>query len=112
MTKNLESRSLNGKLIDDGFEVIKYICNNDLPKELTSIMFDLVDKKYTDIRIVPGDIALENSSFRLEKPSHFVYVKENKSHRTYDKKSFYLVMPGLLHESGDYSTTIPLHTIR
>ena len=112
MAENLEIRSLNGKLIKEGFSVIESIFNEDLPKKLTSIMFDLVDRKYTDIRIVPGDIALENSGFELDKPAHFVYVKENRRHKTYKKISFYFVAPGLHHESGDYTATTPLNTIR
>lgn len=54
MTKNLETKTLNGELIKKGYEAFAAIRTPELPKELTEIMIYLAEKRFNNIKIIPG----------------------------------------------------------
>jgi len=112
MAGDLETRTLNGKLLDSGYEVKAAILNELLPEYLTQILIEFARKKYRDVKIVPGELALEGSSWQIKQPSHIVYVKYNKRHHDY-KEAVSVVMPEMINkETGEPNSALPLHTIR
>ncbi len=112
MSNTLEDITLNRKLILDGFEVYAAIPNEELPECLTEYLIKFARGEYTDMRIIPGDIALEGSEWLLEKPSHIVYVKYNKNHPDYKPDSITIVQPGLIHKkTKEHNSSLPLHMV-
>lgn len=112
MTDNLEKKTLNAKLISDGFDVRASIPNEELPESLTELMIEFARGKYEDMQIVPSEIALGNYEWQLEKPSHIVYVKYNPNHLDYKLNSIRIVQPGFIHKkTGEYNSALSLHRI-
>ena len=112
MGGNLEVRTLNGKLIRGGFEVLTAVPNEQISECLTKIMLDIAGGRYSDLRIVHGDVALNGYEWQFEKPSHIFYVRYNQDHPNYDQKAITLVMPTLVHkESGERNSSLLLHQI-
>lgn len=77
MSEPIETNT-NRELIREGFQPWEVYFNSKLPEELTSLALDIARKKYSDIRILPLEIALSGKSFRPYgefKDSHILYVK-------------------------------------
>ncbi len=91
MDGDLETKTLNSRLFEEGFEAISVIPNDKLPERLTSTMIDLARGKYLKLRVIPGEIAFEGAEWQLETPSHIIYAKDNPEYPGYDPKSIYLV---------------------
>ena len=79
MNKELEAKSINGRLIDINCFPIEIINNNDLGKKLQEFFIEKERGKYFTLRIVPIEFALEGSGWRprMEIPSHIVYARHN-----------------------------------
>jgi len=75
------AKTLNGKLIEEGFSPLTVIQNKRLPERLSEILVELLKGPYEDIRIIPGEIALAGSIWQLKDPSHIVYVKDKRAKR-------------------------------
>jgi hypothetical protein len=113
MADDLEAKTLNGRLIKEGFAVEASIPNEELPEMLTALLIELARGRYTEMRVVPDDVALGNSEWKVEKPSHIVYVKDNPNHPGYNPSSVRLVMPGMVHrKTGEYNLVLPVASIK
>ena len=100
------AKTLNGRLFDEGFVAVNLIEDSKLAKRLHSEIIDYAIGKYTELKIVPGDVALEGISRKLREPAHIVYAKINKKHESYRPDSIYVISASF--EEGP----IPLHCIR
>ena len=112
MPNNLETKSLHGKYISAGFDAIGMAENEHLPETLTRIMVELARGVYTDMRIVPGDVALEGSGLKLVEPSqHIIYAKDNTEHPNYPQ-GIRRVQAELIDIEADEYTLLPLNLIK
>jgi hypothetical protein len=110
MTENLET--LSGRLLAEGFDIAAVIPNEDLPKKIYEMIIDYAMDKYTDMRIVPGDVALAGQDWQLETPSHIVYVKDNVDHSTYKPGSCRIIQPTFRSaRTGEQNIGLPISRI-
>lgn len=79
-------KTLNYELCEKGYETLRIIKNAQLPEDLSGVMLDYARGKYTDVRVVPAEIALAGSHLLPRDPSHVVYVKYNERHPSYEDK--------------------------
>ena len=52
----LEAKSLNGRLIDDGYFPVEIILNDELIEKLPRHLLDEERKDYLSIKIIPGNM--------------------------------------------------------
>ncbi len=112
MDKSLEVRTLNGKFFREDFDVRAVIPNDMLPRSLTPILIEKAEGVYLEMKIVPGEVALEGYKWQLAEPSHIVYVKDNPDHPAY-KKGKRIIQPGFININGpaDYNGVLAIHNI-
>ncbi|MBT3985833.1 hypothetical protein HOD38_04465 [archaeon] len=99
MTGDLETKTLNSRLFEDGFEAIEVIPNDKLPERLTTTMIDLARGKYLDMKVIPGELAFEGIEWQIETPSHIIYAKVNTEYPGHDPKSIYIVQTFFKHSN-------------
>ena len=99
MADDLERKAVREELSNNGFKIRKIIANSQLPASLTNILIELAKGKYQEVRIIPGDRIVETAEWRLEQPSHAVYVKDNPECKP---SAGYLIIRGRNRQTGEY----------
>lgn len=111
MSEDLVGKTLNAEIIESGFKVVTCIPNRTLSEDIIPIMIEFARGKYTDIRIVPGEVALRGSLWTLEKESHIVYAKQNERFPDYDPNAFSLAMVSVYRGDVSHRGFISLNDI-
>lgn len=112
MADDLEKRTVNERLFDDGFMVLRVIPDKQLPESLTRVMIELAKGEYTAIQIIPGDLALAGYAWKLAEQSHIVYVKENPKNPDYEPGAIRMIAPIFIHRETGERNIFPIHTAR
>ena len=81
MSKSTEINA-NKVLINHGFRPWGIYLNKEFPEALALLALDLARQKYSDIRLLPSEIAIQGRGFEFYesfKNSHILYVKLSDS---------------------------------
>lgn len=69
---------MHRSMMASGFDIEAIVANDELEEKLKEHLFKLSSGNYTDIRVIPGDVALKYE-FRedcdFERPAHIIYAK-------------------------------------
>ncbi len=85
--KKPEYETLNSKLLKEDYEIVNVIKDMCMPEGLTELLMDYVKGKYSNMAVVPSEIAFRGSEWQLMIPSHIVYVRYSpKGKRMSEKK--------------------------
>lgn len=78
MVNMANEKSLDAQLREDGWLIISVISITLLDKGLSSLAEDISKKLYSNVRIIPGEVAMEGGEWKLLPHDHVVYVKPSK----------------------------------
>jgi len=100
---------------DQNFKFIHLIDSKSFPELLAQLAVEYAQGWYSDIRIVPGEIALAGSEWQLKEPAHLVYAKigqKNPAYAKRDEPHVTLCCPTFVHvETKEEHYHLPVHSV-
>lgn len=110
------SKTLNRILQEEkGFEFHNLITTSEFPERMVQLSVEMARGWYSDLRVVPSDVALDGSEWKLKEPAHLVYVKISRKHPDYAERNephVTLCLPVFVNKAtGEENYHLPIHSV-